>query len=235
MVLAGSSSAAIDACIQSAASYAKLADQTQAEATCKSAKAAAMASGQCSSSANSRMPTVAVTSTCARYLSCVFAAEPLIAANASASYGAQGACWATQTEATCTDGCRLGIGQLHQAHPTVTACNACVGDSDCSGETPVCDLAHGDCVGIGAGSCRVSVGGVDYCGQYPGSGYTADTVKAACAQASGSYSPGPCATGTGKTCFFEKGTSNESQWVFYGNQDAKSMETLCTNAGGTYE
>jgi hypothetical protein len=238
MAVAGNNAAAIDACKLTATDYAKLTNQSQTEASCKSAKATAIASGQCTNSFDSpdSGTTVAtVTSTCARYLSCVFAASPTLAAGASASYGEQGACWATQTREVCTSGCRLGLESLHRAHSTIRACDLCVGDSDCSGSTPVCDLAQGDCVGVGGGSCSASSADLSYCVQYSGSSYSADSVKTACSQGGNTYSSGACAPGTGKSCVFMKGTSTEYRYVFYSASSSLSPETLCATAGGTYE
>jgi hypothetical protein len=86
----------------------------------------------------------------------------------------------------------------------------------------------------GAGSCTISSTNSQYCIEYLGSSYTADSVKAACA--SGTYSASACATGSGKQCVFQKGTTTEYRWVFStADGGALSPESLCTSAGGTYE
>jgi len=88
----------------------------------------------------------------------------------------------------------------------------------------------------GAGSCTSGSGAFHYCIEYTGTSYTVDSVKTTCTAATGTYSSSACATGSGKACVFQKGTSTEYKWVFStGDAGSITPESFCTSAGGTYE
>jgi hypothetical protein len=71
--------------------------------------------------------------------------QPETAAATLAAYGPEGACFQSQSAATCEQACRDGIVALHALDPSEPACAVCVENQDCSAPTPVCNTATGEC------------------------------------------------------------------------------------------
>jgi hypothetical protein len=86
---------------------------------------------------------------CADYLACATAVTPAGAAELLAAYGPTGTCWSTtaQVAADCTNACKSGLLSLRG---TRNAACGCKRDDECSGATPACDLASGQCVACNA-------------------------------------------------------------------------------------
>ena len=84
---------------------------------------------------------------CAAFIACTYETAPAQAAGATAAYGKDGACFATQSDETCHKGCTSGLESLHKLHPTSAACALCTSDAQCGGATPACAADRGECVG----------------------------------------------------------------------------------------
>jgi hypothetical protein len=83
---------------------------------------------------------------CERYVHCATQATPASAAAVIAAYGPSGTCWSSTPAVAndCTSACVAGIAQLHNLAPS--ACPICLGDNECSGATPACNVSAGECV-----------------------------------------------------------------------------------------
>jgi hypothetical protein len=91
--------------------------------------------------------------------------------------------------------------------------------------------------GGGAGTCNVtnSAAGYNYCINYLGSSFDTGSIRSACAALSGTYSSSACATASGGTCDYAKGTATETEWYFTGGgAGSASLQQACTAGGGTY-
>ena len=92
------------------------------------------------------------------------------------------------------------------------------------------------------GSCDVATTasiGYTYCIDYLGSGYSADTVKAACAANESTYSPDRCAAGTDGVCTFNAGTDQQFTHQYSLSADGTDggivdLQSICEDAGGTF-
>jgi hypothetical protein len=91
-----------------------------------------------------------------------------------------------------------------------------------------------------AGSCALPpLDGQGYltCIDYPGTRFTSNSIKAACASAAGTYSADPCAPGDAGVCVFSKGsTADEYSNVYSGDGSDAGVDlgTVCTMHSGTF-
>lgn len=85
-------------------------------------------------------------STCDRFIACTSEVQPESTTAAEAAYGADGACWTTESAEACKQACVEGLAALHQIEPDSQACAVCTADADCSGATPACSVERGECV-----------------------------------------------------------------------------------------
>jgi hypothetical protein len=97
---------------------------------------------------------------CAKYLDCVAASTPSLAATSIAQYGPTGTCWGHGAElaSTCVTACRTGLADLQESDPV--SCPHCTSAADCFGATPAC--WGGQCVECASdGDCKSST--APYC------------------------------------------------------------------------
>lgn len=91
-----------------------------------------------------------------------------------------------------------------------------------------------------AGSCALpAVDGQGYtvCIDYPGTHFTANSVKAACAAAEGEYSADPCESGDAGVCTFSGGSTASDYTNVYsgdGSDAGVDLEGVCTGASGSF-
>jgi hypothetical protein len=60
---------------------------------------------------------------CKKYVACIKATTPEVAATVEVTYGPDAACWTTdETARVCTASCTDGLTQLRGSHPDASAC-----------------------------------------------------------------------------------------------------------------